>query len=514
MCRTTTLLVSPSTAERRSRSLLKGDIAVEPVDARDDENKDYARSPPVAAAAVVAAENDLRRAVLYGSLSMFFLVGGLSVVMPYSQSRRDELGCDALCQGSLTSLRSLLRIVGGTVLGRLSDGGGVRRRVLFVYTGCVGSVVDLLILGSTNSVRGLWWSTVTGGLTQQNFSFLKAIVAEHHDAVDDARGGDEPTPAAGRAGSVGRLGMSVGLAFMVGPLLGGRFVDGFDRAVTVGVVLVSCAVLLASRIPSAGDDDAAAGARKKSDEDVATPTIAGGEKEKKSFAFPSFLRLEALRSPAAVFFVVVRVCMALSFHVFNTVWAPSLKRRFDFGPKDYGQYFSFIGVTFALSQGLVAGRLVRFFGPERRVALLALCCAALGAGRWIAFHTDDLTTVYIVFSFVISALGVLNTVIATDTSRIAGRDEIGGFLGTLDAVESVAGMVGPVLGGLLGRARLHDDDDGTTAPLAAVVGLYAFVLLLVVFKYDACVVKEMERRQRRTSKTAADDDEMYRKKTA
>lgn len=182
--------------------------------------------------------------------------------------------------------------------------------------------------------------------------------------------------------------------------------------------------------------------------------------------------------------------MALSFHIFNTIWTPSLQRRFQFGPADYGQFFSFIGVAFAVSQGFVAARLIRWFGtrfPRRgRVALLGACCVTLGVGRWLALVTNRLWCVYAVFSCVITALGVMNTILTADTSKIAAPAEIGGFLGLLEAVESGAGMVGPLLGGLLGKLG-----GGTpTLPLFTVVTLYGLLFVLVVLRYDTYVAPD------------------------
>merc|ERR1712070_741229 len=51
------------------------------------------------------------------------------------------------------------------------------------------------------------------------------------------------------------------------------------------------------------------------------------------------------------------------------------------------------------------------------------------------------------------ALGVMNSAIAAACSRLADKEQLGGFFGVLESVESVAGLVGPMLGGLLARAH-------------------------------------------------------------
>ena len=64
------------------------------------------------------------------------------------------------------------------------------------------------------------------------------------------------------------------------------------------------------------------------------------------------------------------------------------------------------------------------------------------------------------------------------------RWQLGGFFGVLESVESVAGLLGPTLGGLLATAHEH-------AALGAVVSCYAFVFALVAIFYNAHVAAAM-----------------------
>merc|ERR1712086_620239 len=95
------------------------------------------------------------------------------------------------------------------------------------------------------------------------------------------------------------------------------------------------------------------------------------------------------RTPPAVFLMVSRIFMALSFHIFQTIWTVALRERFNFGPKDYGRYYAFIGFGFAISQGFIAKHLVKTVGKtdRGRKQLLLMCAVALGGGRFIAYET-------------------------------------------------------------------------------------------------------------------------------
>lgn len=69
------------------------------------------------------------------------------------------------------------------------------------------------------------------------------------------------------------------------------------------------------------------------------------------------------------------------------------------------------------------------------------------------FYT--LQIVYVVMAAVIVALGIMNTSISSACSTLADASQIGGLFGILEAVESLAGLVGPAIGGILYRKILR-----------------------------------------------------------
>ena len=140
-----------------------------------------------------------------------------------------------------------------------------------------------------------------------------------------------------------------------------------------------------------------------------------------------------------------------------------------------------IGLVYAVSQGAVAKPLVARFKSDPRLLLLA-CVSALGGLRPIALWTPSVAVVYVCYAPMVVALGVMNTAIAASSARLALSDELGGFFGVLESVESVAGLLGPTLGGLLARTHEH-------AALGAVVTCYALVFALVALFYNAHVAR-------------------------
>jgi MFS family permease len=99
----------------------------------------------------------------------------------------------------------------------------------------------------------------------------------------------------------------------------------------------------------------------------------------------------------------------------------------------------------------------------------------------MAYQTNNIVIVYILFGCIITALGLINTVFTADTSKIANPSELGGLFGVLGSVESLAGIIGPILGGSL--AKIHP----IRGPLIAVLFLYGVVFAMVYWGYERIV---------------------------
>ncbi|KAL3761695.1 hypothetical protein ACHAW5_004259 [Stephanodiscus triporus] len=452
------------------------------------------------------ARKVLDRGTLLACMSVVLLITGMSLTYPHMQSRRDELGCDSMCYGTMTSVRSALGLVGTAVVGRLSDKNGSplarslgslgmrannspsgRRACL--YLGTMATLIGLAIALSMNSLLGLWLSMIPDALLQHNFDVYKALLSEYHNDIDDleARIGDDPSDekektkyrdnkssSPSRSGSVGKLGMSLGISFMIGPMIAALTSPTFQFAACFAIVCTVASGIVIFYLPL----PIATAQKKVHDVRYENHPVLNKENE---FSLMKLLKLQTPKSCAAMMLLVIRLNMSLAFQIFNTVWPASLKSRFNFGPSDHARFMSFIGISYAFSQGFLAKRLVQAWGKDGKVYLIMTCCAILGAGRYIAYFTNSLVVIYMTFLFIINALGTMNTVITADTGTIAPSDEIGALFGMLQAAESAAGIVGPFLGGVISKF-------GRDAPLIAVVGVYSGLFAFVSWGYDSYVV--------------------------
>jgi DHA1 family tetracycline resistance protein-like MFS transporter len=456
------------------------------------------------------AEQTLQSGTILSCFSLLLLITGASLTFPHLQSRRDALGCDSLCYGSMTSVRGALGLIGTSLMGTLSDKNGSflaltlgkigfgaaapsgRRACL--YIGTMASLIGLAIAASVDSLVGLWLSMIPGALLQHNFDVFKALVSEYHNDIDamHSKKNDEKLDSdtsttnqssTSRSGTVGKLGMSAGISFMIGPMVAAVLSPSFQSAtyLAIACTIASGIVIYRVPLPISTVNPNAKSTNSTAEKDEPSQT------KKSDFTIINMIKLQTSTSRAAMTLLVIRLNMALAFHIFNTIWPSSLKTRFQFGPSDHARFMSFIGVTYAFSQGILAKKTIKLFGPNGKVYVIMICCAILGVGRYIAFYTPSIRVVYVSFLFIINALGILNTVITADIGSIAPSNELGGLFGILQSAESAAGMIGPFLGGVVSH-YFGDFDDVISAPLLAIVGIYTFLFFFVLWGYDKLIL--------------------------
>ena len=446
---------------------------------------------------LLTARRVLEHGTLLSCLSVLLMISGMSITYPHMQSRRDELGCDSLCYGTMTSVRSALGLAGTAFIGRLSDKNSSwlarslgtlgkrtnnspsgRRACLFL--GTIASLIGLAISLSMNSLLGLWLSFIPDALLQHNFDVFKALLSEYHNDIelieaqsigDDSTTNESKSSASARSGSVGKLGMALGISFMIGPMIASVSSPTFQFAASFAIVCTIASGIVIFYLPMPKSSEV------KYDKNVHDKNKQSDQVTENEFALTKLIMLQTVKSRAAMMLLVIRLSMALAYQFFNTIWPASLKSRFNFGPSDHARFMSFIGISYAFSQGFLAKRLVQFCGQEGKVYLIMSCCAILGVGRYIAYFTESLFVMYTSFLFIINALGTMNTVITADTGSIAPSHEIGALFGILSTAESAAGIMGPILGGLVSKL-------GKDVPLIAVIGLYGGLFAFVSWGYD------------------------------
>src|SRR5258708_1316496 len=148
----------------------------------------------------------LRRSPL---LPIFLIVSvdvlGLTLFLPLLPFYAERLGANPTVVGLLGPTYAVCQLVGGPMLGRLSDHVG-RRPLLLVSQ--AGTLIGFLILAFANSLWLVFLSRVIDGLTAGNLSLAQAYISD-------------VTKPEERAKSFGLIGIAFGMGFLVRPRVSG-----------------------------------------------------------------------------------------------------------------------------------------------------------------------------------------------------------------------------------------------------------------------------------------------------
>ena len=328
-----------------------------------------------------------------------------ALVGTFTGSQTDQ----AFWYGVMTFSFSIANFFGAPLLGALSDSYG-RRPVLLV--GFSGLAITFLATAVVQSLAMLVVIRLIGGGMQANLSVANAYVADI-------------TPPEERARRFGMLGAMFGVGFILGPVLGGLLGDISLRLpffVAGSLAMVNLAYgcfVLPESLPVER--------RHRFDWHSANPLSVLG-------------RLAQLRrvGPLAL---VLALCGLAQF-VMYTSWVLYTTFKFGWGPKQNGWSLAAVGVTGAIVQGVLLGRLLERFSA-RRLAVIALI-SATAAYLMFGLISAGWMMYVVIFAnlFGSAAAPAFQSIISTAADA---RDQ-GKTMGAVSGINSLMAVVAPMLG--------------------------------------------------------------------
>jgi MFS transporter, DHA1 family, tetracycline resistance protein len=328
---------------------------------------------------------------------------GLTLVLPVLPFRVLELGGAGLWLGVVLAGYSAAQMVAAPLLGRCADRFGRRRMLLLSL---VGSTVSLAAMGFAAELWVLLAARIAAGLCGGSIGVAHALAAD-------------VSPAAGRTRAMARLGIAIGVAFTVGPLLGAAAgTAGFTTVALLGAGLAAAAWLTTWRLipyrPSAG------------------PRPSGTAYTRRD-GLPWSLVVAGFAGMCALIGMEATVALLAN-------------ERFAAGPGFVGLLLCVAGLAMTLTQAGPVGAGARRWG-ERRVAVAG---AVAMAGGLAGLAAGGPPTLFLACVAVVAAgQGVLGTTTNSMVSRIAPPGRRGEYLGLTQAAAAAGRLVGPPVAGAL-----------------------------------------------------------------
>lgn len=367
-----------------------------------------------------------------------------ALVGSFAGSQADQ----AFWYGAVTFAFGIANFFGAPVLGALSDRYG-RRPVLLL--GFCGLALNFFATALATALWMLIAVRLVGGAMQSNIAVANAYVADI-------------TPPEQRAKRFGMLGAMFGVGFILGPVIGGLLgavslqLPFFVAGALALVNLAYGYFVLPESLP--------ADKRRRFEWKNANPVAA-------------LRTLTQLKDTAPL--VAVIAFTGLAQFILYTTWVLYTTFKFGWGPVENGWSLAVVGVMSVLVQGVLLGRLLKRFSPQR-LALVGLASSAVAYLLYGAVPEGWMMFAVIVFNLLgFTVAAAIQSII----SSAADATTQGQTMGAISSVNSLMAVLAPVVGApLLGVvADLPRGDWRIGAPFYLCAALQAAGLLLAYLHF-------------------------------
>ena len=347
-------------------------------------------------------------------LTLFFVMLGFGIIIPNLAYYAKDIGATTTEIAILMSIYSGMQLLFAPIWGRLSDKHGRKPAILL---GLLGNAAALVGFGLAKTY--IWLLIARGAAGIASAAVLPSVMAYVADVT---------TPEE-RGRGMGLMGAAMGLGFILGPAVGGimgRHDTPFFVAGGLSLLTFLFALVL---LPESLQKDFTGKALEDQHEWISPREI---------------FRQTTLKSPLIPLFLVA-FFSTFSFAGLEMTFPLFIEKGWDYGEREMGWMFMFMGAIVVPLQGGLLGRLINWFG-ERRIILVGLLLNAIGMALLLNAYSFVTLTVYLTIA------GIGNQLIRpTNTSWISKQTQIGqgAAIGIMDAFLSLGRILGPIFGGWL-----------------------------------------------------------------
>ena len=344
-------------------------------------------------------------------------------------------------------IHPIAQFIAAPILGRLSDLVG-RRPVLWISL--MGTCLAYMLMALTGKFEWVLAARILDGITVGNISVAQAAMADSSSPKE-------------RSKALGIIGAAFGLGFVAGPALAG-ILSGSAAGkamllnhgwhlpffVAAGMSFVA-SLLVLIWLPETLTPEARLHARK---------VQSRGHALKHALARPGM--------PQILLIAFLAMC---GFAMMEGTYALLCAKRFNFGQRQVGYLFAFVGILIVLYQGGLV-RVVAKRIPER-VALLSGLAMMTFSLPMIPYAPWEAAFLLVMVPLVWGS-GMNQTATAALASQITPPDEQGGLFGVITSMATMGRIVGPLVGGFV-FAKF-----GYAAPYWVAAGFLGLGLVLAI----------------------------------
>lgn len=328
--------------------------------------------------------------------------------------------------GFLIATFPLAQFFGAPILGAWADRVGRKKVMTISLFGTLAGYILFALGIHYHLVWLLFVARLLDGFTGGNISIAYSAIS------------DISTPET-KTRNFGFVGLAFGLGFIIGPYIGGKLADpglvswfSFETPFWFSAILCVLNIALVFRYFY---------------ETLKAPSsnlingLQGIQNIGKAF------RLRDLRTLFLVVFLTT-----FGFSIFTQFLQVYLIQKFSFTQTRIGDYFAYIGLWIAFTQGYITRKFTKRIAPQKVVSVILFVLAASLA---IILLPSNVYLLYIVTPFVAMSQGIFSPNIQTLVSNQGGGDQQGEILGINQSVQSLAQAIPPIVAGFIVSIDMH-----------------------------------------------------------
>jgi len=381
---------------------------------------------------------------------------GFSIVLPFLVFLVTRWGGNALVYGVVGATYSVFQLIGAPVLGRWSDRYGRRKVLLLSQLGTLASWALFVVAFALPSGP---FVHVDSGLLGAFSLTLPLLVVFLARALDGITGGNisvanaylaDITPETERSRNFGKMAVSSGLGFILGPAIAGLLSGS-----PLGELLPILAALLVSVVATGlilfGLPESIPCIMTRDPERMNVRKVMGPDLKPcidLKTASPPFREL--VRIPQVGLLLVVNFLVMLGFNFFYIAFPVYAAGDLGWSVRETGVFFSAMSLAMVVVQGPVLSRVSRRWSDVR----LILAGSLILAVSFLFFISRQAPVIYTGVTLLALGNGIMWPSVVSALSKAAGnryQGAVQGLAGSFGAVASILGLLaGGFLFGLLG----------------------------------------------------------------
>ena len=338
---------------------------------------------------------------------------GFGIIMPVLPNLIVELEGVSLSEatfigGLIAAAYAVFQFLLGPLVGNLGDRFGRRPVLLFSLA---GFSIDFFLMGFAPNIIWLFIGRSIAGGLGAIFGPANAVMADISDEGN-------------RAKSFGMVGAAFGIGFVVGPALGGLLGEFGTRTpffVAAGITAVTF-VYGYFWFPETMSED------KRRPFSIARANPVG--------AFLSLKKLSGVIGIAFIYLIWVT-----STNIYPVSWSYFAQIKYEWSTRMVGFSLTLVGISMALVQTLLIGRVVAQFG-ERVTAIIGLGFAALGM---LFYAFIDNANLALWFCLLVGLQGMVMPSLNAMMSRRVPADAQGELQGFNGSLAALAALISPLI---------------------------------------------------------------------